>query len=128
MKVLINKYYKLLFGITILLNIIIILFFKPSCPWKINFNIDCAGCGTTRMIESIIKLDFYQAFRFNPLVFIFLLIFMIYGIYITICKLIHKNYYKLKNIDLLIILILIILFMILRNIPGLEYLKPTNIR
>ena len=128
MKDLINKHFKLLLFIAIIINIVIVLIFKPACPWKVNFNIDCAGCGATRMIESIIKLDFYQAFRYNPLLFCLLLIFAIYGIYVLICKIFNKKYYKIKNRDLWILLLLVIIFMILRNIPGLEILKSTDIR
>ena len=128
MKVLINKHYKLLLIIAIVINIIYVLIFKPACPWKVNFNIECAGCGTTRMFEALFKLDLYQAFRFNPLMFCLLLIFIIYGIYILISKILKKKYYKIKDRDLWILLMLIIIFMILRNIPGLECLKPTYIR
>lgn len=124
----INKNLNKIIWILFIINIIIVYYLKPSCPWKTNFNIDCAGCGATRMIESIFKLDFYQAFRYNLLLFCLLIIFIIYGFYIIICKIIKKKYYKMKNRDWLMILIFVILFMILRNIPGFEYLKPTLIR
>ena len=128
MKALINKYFRILFIIAIVINVVIIIIFEPACPWKVNFNIDCAGCGSTRMFKSLIKLDFYQAFRFNPLMFCLLIISIIYAIYILICRICHQKYYRIKSRDWLIILILVILFMILRNIPGFEYLKPTMIR
>ena len=124
----INKSLNKIIWILFIINVIIVYYLKPSCPWKTNLNIDCAGCGATRMIESIFKLDFYQAFRYNLLLFCLLIIFIIYGLYIIICKIIKKNYYKMQNRDWLMILIFVILFMILRNIPGFEYLKPTLIR
>ena len=128
MKALISKHFKLLLVIAIVLNILYIFIFQPACPWKKNFNIECAGCGLTRMFISLYKLDIYQAFRYNPLMFCLLVIFIIYGLYILICKIIHKKYYKIKEREMWIILVLVILFMILRNIPGLEYLKPTVVR
>ena len=73
-----------------LILIIIILFIMISlvlynigyiCPIKNIFNIYCAGCGTTRMIISLLNLDFYQAFRYNPLMFILGIVFLIYVIY-----------------------------------------------
>lgn len=119
-----NKIVWILFYI----NVVIVYILKPRCPWKTNFNIECAGCGATRMLESLLKMDFYQAFRFNPLLFILLIIFIIYGLYVLCCKILKKNYYKIKERDWLIILILVILFMILRNIPMFSYLKPTYVR
>ena len=123
-----NKNLKVIILISFILNVAIILLLEPPCPWKKNFNIECAGCGLTRMFISLYKLDIYQAFRYNPLMFCLLVIFIIYGLYILICKIIHKKYYKIKEREMWIILVLVILFMILRNIPGLEYLKPTVVR
>ena len=124
----VNKNLNKIIFLLFVINIIVIYILKPSCPWKTNFNIECAGCGATRMVEAILKLDFYQAYRFNPLLFCLLIIFIIYGFYILICKIIKKNYYKIGEREWLILLILVILFMILRNIPYFEYLKPTKIR
>lgn len=123
-----TKHLNKIVGFFFLINIIVVYIFKPRCPWKVNFNIECAGCGSTRMIESLIKLDFYQAFRYNPLLFCLLVVFIVYGLYILICKLLNKKYYKIKERDWLILLIIVIVFMILRNIPMFSYLKPTYVR
>ena len=128
MSYLVNKKLNIIIFLFAIINLLIVLFFEIPCPWKKNFNIDCAGCGATRMVKSILNGNFYQAFRFNPLLFCLLLIFIIYGLYILICKIIHKEYYKIKEREMWILLILVVLFMILRNIPGLEYLKPTVVR
>ena len=128
MKYLIDKHLKKIVFSALIINIIIIMFFKPSCPWEKNLNIDCAGCGATRMVKSLFVLDFYQAFRFNPLLFCLLIVLILYGIYILICKIKHKTYYKIKQRDLWLLLIFVILFMILRNIPTFYYLKPTVVR
>ena len=125
---LINRRRKIILILGIFVNIIYILIFKPVCPWKKNFGIDCAGCGGTRMIQAILKLDFYQAFRFNPFLFLLLIILIIYILYIILRKYQEKTYYKLKSRDYLILLILVILFMIIRNIPFFDYLKPTVVR
>jgi len=79
------------------------------------------------MFKSLLKLDFYQAFRFNPLIFSLLIVSLFYLIYIVVCKIRRKNYYKIKDRDLWILLLLVIIFTILRNIPGFDYLKPTVI-
>ena len=119
-----------------LISIIIIIFIIISlvlynigyiCPIKNIFNIYCAGCGTTRMIISLLKLDFYQAFRYNPLMFILGIVFLIYIIYVVIMYLRNKKIYIPNTKIFIAIIILMFLYMILRNIPYFEYLKPTII-
>ena len=81
----------------------------------------CPGCGITRMFFSILKCDFYQAFRYNPLVFILLICFIVY-------KLINLKYrIKLPKYTSYILLVVVILYGILRNLDAFEFLKPTII-
>ena len=85
------------------------------------------GCGVTRMIKSILKFDFYQAFRYNPLCFILFIISIPYFIYKTIIYIKTGNI-KLPSLKLLIIIIVILfIYMVLRNIPKFDYLIPTKI-
>lgn len=86
----------------------------------------CPGCGITRMLISIINLNYYQAFRYNPLMFILLPFFIIYYILYYI--------YWLKNKKLVInnkiwytLLIIIIFYGIIRNLPFFKYLIPTKV-
>ena len=125
MKSLINKNLNIIIAICGLINAIIVFIFEIPCPWKKNFNIDCAGCGVTRMFKAIFSLKIYQAFRFNPLMFSLLVITIIYIIYYLISKLLKKDYYKISDKELLILLIVVIVFSILRNIPMFYFLKPT---
>ena len=80
------------------------------------------------MLKSLLKFDFYQAFRFNPFLFCLLIIGLGYLIYIFVCKIKKRDYYKIKTRDLWILLSLVILFTIIRNIPAFNYLKPTVVR
>jgi len=48
------------------------------CPIKKFLGLYCPGCGVTRMLYSILKGQFYQAFRYNPLIFISLPFIVIY--------------------------------------------------
>ncbi|MCV7301835.1 DUF2752 domain-containing protein [Mycobacterium barrassiae] len=41
--------------------------FLPLCPTKALLGIDCPGCGTLRMIYSLLHFDFLAAVRFNAL-------------------------------------------------------------
>lgn len=113
--------------IVALINILIVLVGNFKCPWNETFDIYCVGCGGTRMFYSLLKLEFYQAFRYNPFIFILLILLIIYINYIIICKILKKKYYKLNIKHLIIISAIAIIFMILRNIEYFSYLQPTKI-
>ena len=79
------------------------------------------------MIISLLKLDIYQAFRYNPYLFILLIIGIIYGLYCLLRYIITKKKTQI-NIKVLIgIAISLIVYMILRNIPLFDFLAPTEI-
>ena len=113
--------------IVALINILIVLVGNFKCPWNEAFDIYCVGCGGTRMFYSLLKLEFYQAFRYNPFIFILLILLIIYIAYIIICKILKKKYYKLNIKHLIIISAIAIIFMVLRNIEYFSYLQPTKI-
>ena len=116
---------------TLIITLVLILLFLKlinyKCIYRELFNIYCAGCGFTRMIESIINLKFYQAFRYNPLFFILFIIFIPYFIYHIYLYIRYGNIKK-PSLKLLIILVIILfIYMVLRNIPLFNYLIPTKI-
>lgn len=93
-------------------------------------NLYCPGCGVTRMILSLIKLDFYQAFRYNSLITIFVP-FILFLLIDFIIKWItgNKNYFyiKIPNKIWIVLLIITISFGVIRNIPYFDYFIPTVI-
>ncbi len=97
--------------------------FKIPCLIHEITNLYCPGCGITRMFFSIIRLDFYQAFRFNPLVFTLLVLYIIVKCY----GFIRNKDIKLNKFSMYFILVITLLFGILRNISIFEFLKPTII-
>lgn len=97
---------------------------RTVCVFKNLFDIECAGCGGTRMFLSIFRLDFYQAFRYNPYVFS---LFVVGCIYVILMKLFKKKIYKPNIKWLYVFLFTTFLFMILRNTPGFEFLLPTKV-
>ena len=101
--------------------------FSIPCLFHKLTNFYCPGCGITRMLFSIIRLDFYQAFRYNPLVFIMLLLYILYKFLSIVVALCFKRKIKIPKHIYYIILIIVILFGIVRNlpVPVFEYLKPT---
>ena len=122
---------RIVYIFVLVISLVLILLFLElinyKCIYRELFNIYCAGCGFTRMVKSIIHLDFYQAFRYNPLCFILFIISIPYFIYKTIIYIKTGNI-KLPSLKLLIIIIVILfIYMVLRNIPKFDYLIPTKI-
>ena len=98
------------------------------CPSHALFGIDCTGCGVTRMILALSKGDIYQAFRYNPAVFIllpFLLVYIGFAVVSYINGTPNKLSGKIPYPVLITIMVLLVLFGILRNIPMFSFLAPT---
>ncbi len=112
--------------ILILLSIIFVKFVNFQCIYKKYFGFYCTGCGFTRMMRSIFRFEFYQAFRYNPLLFFLLILFIPYAIYKTI------YYIKYGEINIpiklvAVITILLLIYILLRNISYFKFLIPTKI-
>lgn len=87
----------------------------------------CPGCGVTRMFLSLLKGDIKQAFFYNQLLFISLPFFLILIGNNFIANLQEKTplYKKIPNQIYIFYIILLLLFMIIRNI--FPYFSPTTI-
>ena len=108
-----NKILILFLYLLIVLIFLICFKYKIPCVFKKIFKIPCPACGMTRAFRSIIRLDFYSAFKYNILsipIFILLITILILDIIDLVFK---KNYItKLFNIikkNYLIIIILLII-------------------
>lgn len=88
----------------------------------------CPGCGITRMFYSILKLDLYQAFRYNAFLFCLLPFAVFYCIYIFICWIHDKCFFLPTKRFIYMILILFLFFGIIRNIPYFSYWAPLLLR
>lgn len=78
------------------------------------------------MLLSLLKLNIYEAFRYNPLVFISLPI----GLYLYIDYLIKKDkslYKKIPEKMWYIVIFIFIIYGILRNTDTFSFLAPTAI-
>ena len=100
-------------------------FYIPCLFHKIT-HLYCPGCGITRMILSILKLNFYQAFRYNPLLFIMMPFIILYELLYYINWIQDKDF-KISNKIWYTLLIITIIYTILRNINIFNYLAPTKI-
>lgn len=123
-----NKKNITIFIIVILLAIFpfLLSLFNYECPYKKFFNLYCPGCGTTRMFKSLFKLQFYQAFRFNPLMFIiFVVVIPIYLILNIISYKKDKKFLKISKKQIIMFFIVMLIYFVVRN--TVIYFIPTEI-
>ena len=125
-----NKNKKIIYYGVIFLVLLIVYYFlnqkinlKIPCIFHTLTGYYCPGCGITRMLFSLLNLNFYQAFRYNPLVFILLFGYII----IKIIEILTKHKFQYSNKFQISLLIITILFGILRNIETFSFLLPTTI-
>ncbi len=100
----------------------------PKCPFHSMTGLHCPGCGSQRAIHDFLHGNLIDAFKHNFLMGLGILV-LLYKIFL----LIRARFYPDKSANLLynpkvpwIILILIISFWILRNLPfePFSYLAP----
>lgn len=111
-----------IFGILTVTHVISI-----PCPIHYFTNLYCPGCGVSRMILSLLKLDIYQAFRYNQLLFLlfpFFIFFFINDIYSKLKKK-ESLYKKVPEVIWYVLIIILIIYAIIRNINP--YFAPTKI-
>ncbi len=100
-----------------------ISFKLPPCYIKALTGLDCPACGGTRMVINIVKLNFIEAFHYNPFMFLAsiygVLFFLLLNISIINKKAIQiiKKLYCLKMCY--IWCIGLIIFTIVRNLKFL---------
>jgi len=104
----------------------VILNINIGCFFRNIFGICCPGCGLTRAGIALLKLDFYQAFRYNVLLFI--LFFPALFLFIEYLYSTQKNkkplYKKIPEKVWVILIIILIIYAILRNV--IPCLAPLN--
>jgi len=98
-----------------------------ECPFYNNWHIYCPGCGGTRMIKSIIHLEFYQAFRWNPLLFLFWWYIGFMILYLFDIIILSEKLTILYHKTIIVFCIIEILFAILRNTQMFNFLAPTQV-
>lgn len=122
-----NKQYIFLIIVVILMAILLIHGkIAIACVFYEITGLYCPGCGITRSILSLIDGDIYQAFRYNPIIFIDIPLIIITSIIDFIYK-DNKKVKKVTNAIYIMLLIITLVFGVLRNIPYFSFLAPTTL-
>jgi len=116
---------KIAIAITGILIIILVVKFglRIPCLFHELTGLYCPGCGGTRAVVSLIELKPYQALRYNIIITLLIPVFLICLFY----KYVLKGKKKIPNWIWWTLLIILVLFGILRNIPFFSFLAPTTI-
>ncbi len=108
-------------------SVLVVFVIKPPCLILKYTGFYCAGCGGQRMIRAVLRGDFSDAFRQNPFLFVFLPAAGCYILWEAVRYIKGKPpLYKTRAFLLaaLILLIFVILFTVLRNLPYFQWLAP----
>ena len=99
----------------------LLVYFQVGIPcifYKVT-GLMCPGCGVTRMVRSIIALDFSSAFHYNPVVFVTSPILLYFVGKSYLCWLFNKKQKERlwEKVLLYLVIVLLLGYGILRNIP-----------
>lgn len=94
------------------------------CVFHRITGLQCPGCGSTRMLSAILRLDLKGAYDANPFLLVtspFLAFEVIYEFILP-----HDNlrFKRVNNVLLIIYCAALIIFGILRNLPALRAIIP----
>lgn len=110
-----------------LLAAFIVCVLRPPCPILKLTGFACAGCGGQRMLLDLFRGDFAGAFRHNPFLFCLLPAAAVYCLWGAARYVKEKPpLYKSRGFPAAaaVVAVLAVVFMVLRNLPGLAFLGP----
>lgn len=85
---------------------------KIPCLYLLTTGLQCPGCGTTRMLLSLFRLDFISAFSYNPVVFV---LFWIWNLIALLCFYGRIRKSRFLYIALGLSIAILVVFGLLRN-------------
>ncbi|MCM3633279.1 DUF2752 domain-containing protein [Paenibacillus sp. FSL W7-1287] len=91
------------------------------CPIHAVTGLYCPGCGMTRSLTALLKLDLEAAFRYNSLVYALVPLYLCYWL------LQRKKLHRTSNAVLIAMVILALGYGIARNLPLFDRLAPPDL-
>lgn len=89
----------------------------------------CPGCGVTRMLIAMARGEFYQAFRYNPLVFVALPVMAVLALEALVARKGKREplVNKVPTVTWAVLISAVVLYGVMRNLPVFEFLAPTDL-
>lgn len=87
-------------NLILIITLYVLILLKTGCPIKSILGFPCPGCGTTRSYLALLKMDLNEAFYYNPLFPVPIILALV-----MISKISDKHKYK-------IVLILVALYLL----------------
>ena len=99
------------------------------CPINFLTGWHCPGCGLTRMLAALLRLDLYQAFRFNPLLFVLLPAAIVLFVESRIARSQDRQPWvdKIPIACWIIVIVVLLIYGVIRNLPWFSFLAPTAV-
>ena len=92
-----------------------------QCPFRRYVGLDCIGCGASRAMDALFRLDFLEAFRYNPFFLLALAAFLVWLVLFTqnaFSKKYRPPFSRQPALRLLIVIgVLLLVFLVVRNLP-----------
>ena len=115
----------------LLLGIAYVIFIKITgwmipCPIKLVTGNYCPGCGVSRMLLALLRMDFEAAYHANPLLFFLFPVILLYGLVkgIQFVKTGKEQQSRVEQIGIFLVCIVTIAFWVMRNTEKFSYLAP----
>lgn len=100
--------------------------FSIPCPIRTVLHLYCPGCGISRMFFHLARLEFYEAFRSNCVVFCLLPVALADAVFHAYRYIRYGNgrFYPVERVALWVIIGLLVVFGVVRNIFPYGVLVP----
>jgi len=97
--------------------------FLPKCPLFATTGVYCPGCGSQRATHQLLNFNLFGVINQNILYAASLILFIYHGTTLVLNKFFKQNFYNYiyHPKTPIIILIFILLFWIIRNIPAYPF-------